>query len=374
MILIDWFLPGVKGGGPVRSVYSIVELLKDSYEFYIITSSFDLGAEKPYPNITPGELFLRDGVHYYYSKTRRLPGKELKHLLKIIEPDLIYLNSFWSYTFSIQVLLMKKMGIIRPQLLLAPRGMLGSGALTLKARKKKLFISLARLLGLHSGVIFHATQHHEASNIKKLFPDARIMMAPNVNSASRRENISVKKKGEVQAFFLSRISRVKNLHYALDVLRQLPGHLRVEYDIFGNIEDTQYWEECLRLISQMPDHIKVRYKGELPFHQVQETICQYQLLFLPTLNENFGHSIVESLSCGCMILISDQTPWTDIKYGGFALPLSHQKNFMDALQQCAAMNEAEFREQSTQAIEYINKRCDLSVARMQYQTLFYGQS
>ena len=35
---------------------------------------------------------------------------------------------------------------------------------------------------------------------------------------------------------------------------------------------------------------------------------EYDLLFLPTKGENFGHVILESMSAGTPVLISDTTP------------------------------------------------------------------
>jgi glycosyltransferase involved in cell wall biosynthesis len=36
----------------------------------------------------------------------------------------------------------------------------------------------------------------------------------------------------------------------------------------------------------------------------------------PTLGENFGHVIAESLSASCPVICSDQTPWNDVLAAG----------------------------------------------------------
>jgi glycosyltransferase involved in cell wall biosynthesis len=372
-VLIDWYLPGTKAGGPVRSVFSMVELLKEEFDLYVITSAYDLGAREPYPGITTDRLEKTGGVFYYYSSGRGISSSQLRNLFATIRPDLIYLNSFWSFSFSINVLLMKKRGQLQAPVILAPRGMLGSGALHLKAAKKRFFLWLSKVLGLHRNVIFHATQEDEAADIRKMLPGTSVRIAPNINTARPTINKSVKHKGELQLFFLSRISRVKNLHYALEALSGVDGSYRVEFDLYGNVEDAQYWEKCLELISSLPAHIRVRHKGELPFHQVQQTIVNYHALLLPTLNENFGHAIMESLMCGCLVIISDQTPWTGVNnIGGFALPLDRQAQFTAAIETCAAMDEEEFSRRSLAAIDYVRGKTDLASAAAQYQQLFYG--
>ena len=50
LIFIDWFLPGYKAGGPIKSVSNIVSSLHDSFNFHIITSDRDIGDSKPYPS------------------------------------------------------------------------------------------------------------------------------------------------------------------------------------------------------------------------------------------------------------------------------------------------------------------------------------
>src|SRR5438132_620616 len=51
-----------------------------------------------------------------------------------------------------------------------------------------------------------------------------------------------------------------------------------------------------------------RYCGPIPHEQVAGVLSDNDLLYLPTLGENFGHIIVESFAAGCPVLISDCTP------------------------------------------------------------------
>ncbi|MBI9061941.1 MAG: hypothetical protein JEZ14_08115 [Marinilabiliaceae bacterium] len=41
LIFIDWFLPGYKAGGPVRSMANMVEYLMEEYDFFIVTRNTD---------------------------------------------------------------------------------------------------------------------------------------------------------------------------------------------------------------------------------------------------------------------------------------------------------------------------------------------
>lgn len=371
-ILIDWYLPGTKAGGPVRSVYSLVSLLKEDFDFYIITTNTDLGEQRPYPEISSDKWIDSDQVHYYYFSSKQLNSGNLLSLLKQISPDLIYLNSFWSRSFSINIVRLKKADVLEIPILLAPRGMLGKGALSLKSFKKKVFLTLSKLTGWYDSVFFHATQDQERKDILNRFSKARIRIVSNVNSGTVMLNKSTKVKNHLKLFYLSRIAKVKNLHFALETLKNIPKEYKVQYDIYGNLEDLVYWNFCLEIIRTLPENIRVEYKGELKFNEVQSRIAEYQCLLLPTLNENFGHSIVESLLCGCPVIISDQTPWTDLeRYDcGFALSLNNRLKFTEALIYYAGLDADSFSEKSKKAINYISNKIDLEKIRDQYKQLF----
>ncbi len=371
-MLIDWYLPGTRAGGPVRSVYSLLNLLRTEYEFYVITVNTDLGSADAYTDVRANELIEKDGVHYYYFSRDRLSKENLFSLLNEIAPDLIYTNSFWSFLFSIQVVRAASTKTLRTPVLLAPRGMLGKGALGLKALKKKIFIKTAKIFGWYKHVIFHATQLQEQKDILDVFPSVKIMTAPNINATAPTKNSSVKKPNHLKLFFLSRISVVKNLHFALEVLEMMPPSISIDYDIYGNTEDAEYRDRCMSVISRLPPHIKVQFRGEIPFDEVPQVISKYNVLFLPTLNENYGHSIVESLLCGCPVVISDQTPWNDLENynAGFALPLTNISNFLEALTALAAEDQVQFAARSEAANNYISKKIDLPGIVQLYKKLF----
>jgi glycosyltransferase involved in cell wall biosynthesis len=122
----------------------------------------------------------------------------------------------------------------------------------------------------------------------------------------------------------------------------------------------------------LPKHVKVNYQRELQFNEVQQTIGNYHFLFMPTLNENFGHSIVESLLCGCPAIISDQTPWTDleINQAGFAISLNNTPAFVEAIVNSAQLNQEQFKKTSNEATVYIRKKIDLELVHHQYKKLF----
>ncbi len=371
---MDWFLPGTKAGGPVRSIYSLVSLIKEFFDIYVITSNCDLGSDEGYKTVEPNKTFEKDGVWYHYFSKAELNVPNVSKLISSIAPDLIYLNSFWSYNFSIGIVKAKRNGLIKAPILLAPRGMLGKGALGLKPLRKNVFLALAKLFNWYSDIIFHATNEQEKKDIQKRFRNARVLIAPNVNSGTVLYTPKNKEEKHLRLFYLSRIAEVKNLRFALEALNDIPADITIEYDIYGNPEDKEYWKLCENIILKLPKNIKVNYKRELQFSEVQHTITNYHGLFLPTLNENFGHSIVESLLSGCPVIISDQTPWNDLEKfnAGYAISLTDKPAFAKALVNFAMLNNKDYELKSRDSIKYISNKLNVKQSIEQYKNLFNG--
>lgn len=331
-----------------------------------------MGSKNEYPEIEPNKLLNKDGVNYFYFTKAFLVSKNMFNLLNQINPALIYLNSFWSFNFSVNIIKLRSNIFKKTPILLAPRGMLSKGALSIKAFKKSVFIFMSRNLGWHKNVIFHATNPQEKNDVLKKFKNARVLIAPNVNAGMVINVDKIKSVNHLNLFFLSRISPVKNLHFALQALQLVPEEIKINYDIFGNIEDENYWQECTKIIKALPKNITVSHKVELPFNEVQTRICNYHFLFLPTLNENFGHSIVESLLSSCPVIISDQTPWSDCQNynAGFALPVNMPKDFTDKLVLCAKLNQEEYNKMSCSATQFITEKINITENINAYKKLF----
>lgn len=373
VVLIDWFLPGNKAGGPVKSIYSLLQLLKPYYNFSVITTNHDLGSTEPYHGVKSDCWSEFEDIQVYYFSRQNLRSSKLLEVIKSKSPDIVYLNSFWSYYFSLLPLRFEKAGKLKCELILAPRGMLGKGALSIKPLKKKLFLSVLKFVNLHSKVIFHATTPDEEREIKSFFRKANTAIAPNLNITPLLKNKSTdKSEGSLKLFYLSRISRVKNLHYALEILSKVKTEGEIRYDIYGSLEDKSYWQQCEIIIKSMPSNIKVSYKGELSFEKVQAIIAQYHFLFLPTLNENFGHSIAESLKSACPVIISKNTPWTHVTEGkcGIAVDLRNKSELIKVIEGFVKMKNDEYRDMSENCIKFMEQKTDSTQEISAYKNLF----
>ena len=358
LVFVAYYLPGYKAGGPIRTIDNMVDRLSDYFTFKIITLDRDLGDITPYPGIKQNTWNQVGKAMVYYLKPTSISWKNFKRLMKDTSCDLIYLNSFFSWNFTIKPLILRKIGVINKKtpIILAPRGEFSLGAIHLKSFKKKIFLLFSKVFGLYNDIIWQASSEFEKEDIKRVMgKNKEILIAPVIPSLFNEGNVDLlgfKSSGYLKCVFISRISPKKNLKYALELLKNVNG--QVEYNIYGPIEDKNYWNECLSIIKSLPENITVTYQGVLAHQDVFKVFTKHHLFLFPTLGENFGHVIIESLTAGCPVIISDQTPWRDLEKegAGWDLPLGKSELFQKAIQQCINMDKNEFRLLSRNAKKY----------------------
>lgn len=372
LVFADWYLPAYKAGGPVKSIAALVYYLKNDFNFYIVTGNKDLFATEPHKGIKSNEWnVLPNGEQVFYFSDDFISFKNLKTVIETIDYDCVYLNSFFSKRFTIYPLLLKKLGSIKTPMLLAPRGMLGGGALSLKAGKKNMFIRLAKATGLYKHIVWHATSAQEEEEIKQLFTHHIKTISNLVLPPTTRRTNNSKEINEVKICFVSRIAQKKNLLFALQVL-QTSHKGKIVFDIYGPAEEENYYLQCVELTKKLPGNIVTNFKGDLQGIEVEQTLKNYHLFFLPTLNENFGHAIVEAMLNGCIPLISDATPWRNLQAQnvGYDISLAEKEKFATAINEVLQLSQAEFEQKSKAVQQYALSHCIDSKAIEAYKSLF----
>jgi glycosyltransferase involved in cell wall biosynthesis len=358
-----YYLPGYRGGGPIRTLASMVDRLSDEFDFHIVTLGRDAGDTKPYTGVDLEQWTTVGKAKVFYCGTRA--ASSVVQVVRRTPHDVLYLNSFFDPLFTTLPLLVQRTGLTRtPRVVLAPRGEFSHGALLLKNLKKRAFLTAAKHFGLHRGITWQASSDMEASDISRMMEVAgatgRIALARNLASHSSAADVSratiVRAVDEpLRICFLSRISPMKNLDFALRVLANIP--VAVRFDVYGPLEDMTYWQECVRIIETLPPHVTVQHHGSVQHDRVIEVLAQHDLFFCPSRGENFGHAIHESLRAGTPVLLSDRTPWRDVdcERVGWALPLGDPAAFASAIIEASKWDPATRRELAARAIAYATR-------------------
>jgi glycosyltransferase involved in cell wall biosynthesis len=354
LIINEYYLPGYKAGGPIKSVKNIVSNLEDDFDFYIISRNKDKGEKESYNNIKSNSWNKLDKENVYYYSESSLKLKDIKKIFKKHNFEKVYLNSFFSIN-SIKIILLRNLKILKiSDIILAPRGEFSPGALNIKNKKKKLFIKISQLLGVYNDVFWHFTDEKEKEYVSVFFSTEKSTIIPNLVEKSLDFNPHKNKnKDNLKLLFLSRISPKKNIEGALNILSKIKD-IYIIYDIYGPISESSYYEKLKKIIKNLPKNIEVNFKGAINPNQLKNIFINYDLFFFPTLGENFGHAILESLSYGTPVLISDQTPWNNLKQNdaGRAYSLKHPELFINYIKEISKMSTIEFKQLSNNSFEF----------------------
>ncbi len=347
--LLDGYLPGFKHGGPIRTIANLVEQMPPGFEFLIFTRDRDRGDSRPYPGVPLNEWRRVGRANVYYASGS---AQSLSNFLRQVDastPDVVYANSLFSH-MTLRALAARRIGRLRAPLLLAPRGELSRAALSIKSWKKRPFLQLARAVSLYDGLLWQASSEHEKRDIEREVPwRARKLPFPDICVAPDPISLTAdvpadreKHPGSVKFIFLSRITPMKNLAYAIERLSGVRGI--VALDVYGPKDDQRSWAAAERAMASLPRNATVVYRGTVQPKDVASTLAGYHFFVLPTRGENFGHVVFEALSTGCPVVLSDRTPWRslDREGAGWVLPLESPARWTETLQRCVDMDQREF--------------------------------
>ncbi len=314
--------PAYLAGGPARSLYGLVEALAAEFRFSVVTSALDGPAAGPMESVTPDTWSTFGHAATWYWLSSRRSARKAAALLRDSRPQVVYLNSLFDYRFSILPLLVIRLRSRRTPVILAPRGELSVGALTLKRRKKQFFLTTFRLLRLHKTVTWHASTGQEQVDIERVFGSGvrshvAIDLRTGISCQAAGDDQIRRPSGEsggCSLIFFSRIVPKKNVATVIRALPLVSGDVRLS--IAGPIEDTRYWDQCRALIDEVTGPGSVKYLGTVPADQVVSFLSRFDLFVLPTLGENFGHVVLESLAAGTPVIVGYDTPWRRVEAAG----------------------------------------------------------
>lgn len=372
MVFSDWYEPGYKAGGPIRSAVNFVNQMQENYDIFVFTGDRDLNENQPFQSV-PADTWINSGpsAKIFYASPRNQNYGFLKEQVNKLKPDFIYLNSMFSLKFTLYPLWISR-GRKDSKPILAPRGMLKKTALEFKPLKKKLFLTLFRISGMAGKIRFHATDPAEVSEIKENFgKKTDVVFIPNFSATVKDYPAPLSKTpGNLSIAFVGRVHPVKNLLYLLEVLKDLDA--QISLDIIGDIEDEHYYQSCQEVCKSLKEGITVKFFGSRPTEEVEKLLLSSHIMVLPTVGENFGHSIFEAMALGKPVVISNNTPWKNLEssMAGFDIALSDKQKFTKSVQLFADMGNEEYQRWSFKSWKYVSGRHDNKQLKDKYIQLF----
>ncbi len=365
MVFIDWFYPAFKAGGPIKSMSNMVSLLSNDIDFFFVTSDRDLLDNKAYENVRLDVWVKKPDYSIIYLSESNRKKSQYKKLFNYVNPHTVYINGIFSYNFSIKPLLVFKNS--NTKLILATRGMLGQNSLKVKSIKKKCFLFFMNTFSNYKNVIWHLNSTNELQELKKSISAIhKTIILPNLSFFESHSSVNHQKiENELNLISICRVLPIKNIHFVIELLKLVK--FNCHYFIAGPIEDVAYYKSCLTLINDLPANVKVVFLGTIKPNEIINELNKADFFISSSLNENYGHSIVEALGASKPIIISDKTPWKNLAYlkAGADLPLE-KKIYIDQLNKFAKMNNKEYSSYSDGAKSFFDNNMNPNLFKDRY--------
>ncbi|MDQ0640921.1 glycosyltransferase involved in cell wall biosynthesis [Pedobacter sp. W3I1] len=337
------YKPAYIYGGPIQSVAKLCEAIaapsdkreaESGVDLQVLTTTANGASELDVSIIKP---ILVHGVKVSYFKrwtkdhSHFSPGLLWglrKEILRCTQDDkntkipklqtpnsklIIHIHAWWNLVSVLSCLVAKCYGV---QVVLSPRGMLTAYSQHNRSSFSKK--TLHKLIGkkLLQYCHIHATSEQEKRDILEIITPRSITVIPNlVNLTSEvpstRYTVSSGNNLEPSSFkliFLSRIEEKKGLELLFDAISLLDidwqltiaGSGKKEY-----IDSLQVKAQSLKL-----DH-RINWIGQVSDQDKYGLMAKHDLLVLTSFNENFANVVIESLSVGTPVLVSDQVGLSD---------------------------------------------------------------
>ena len=297
---------GQDQGGPVESLRLIVKAqVSSGHRIQIVhTHTSSNGMTIDFENQTK-IIELKSFTNYRVS---------FNSINKIINkdyiPDIIHVHGLWSYNLIVVQKISKKFNI---PFFISPCGMLNPKALKISKYRKKIISFLFEESIIKSANCLIAKSQLEFKDISNLYPNNRIEIIGNpidLYHLDDNYNINSDSKNK-ELIFIGRIHHVKGLVQLLRAWNKIaPKFQDWELTLIGP-DESNYLSQLQKIINFKQNRVK--YLGAIYNREKWQRLYNADLFIMPSNFENFGTSILEALSSGLPVIISNQTPWTEIQ-------------------------------------------------------------
>jgi hypothetical protein len=232
------------------------------------------------------------------------------------------------------------------------RGMVNDNVFINKRFVKNIYLYFLKLFLKDSLIV--CTSKYELNISSKYFNKNHIIIENNKVSKKYIDikfKKLVKKSGNLKILFYSNISWKKNFPFVYEILKDLD--FRVELNIYGQLFIKENYFN--QMLTELNSKHLVNYNGYNQDEDKRKIFNHNHLLFFPTLDENFGHVIVENFLHYRPCLLSNNTPWNDNEYydAGYSISLDKKYKFKKVLKYFFLMNQNKFDKHCFASKKYI---------------------
>jgi len=297
------YKPAYIYGGPTLSISKLCEqLVKNGCSVEVFSTTANGTAELPVIKNIQQQV---DGISVRYFKRltkdhSHFSPRLLIALWKDIRNfDVVHIHAWWNLVsvFSCLIAHLRSVPVV-----LSPRGTLSPYSFLNRNRMLKKLFHFAVGRSLLNRCHIHTTSEREQQAIIQLLKPLSVFHSYNLVNLPAYLPSQLRENGLLRLLFLSRIQQKKGIELLFKALSEL--NFPYQLSIAGDGDKTYLKKlKKLSLRYRIADHIKwLGFKGLDKF----QLMAQHHVLVLPSYDESFGNVVIESLSVGTAVLISNK--------------------------------------------------------------------
>ncbi len=284
------------------------ELVLYGCEIEVFTTTANGNNELP---VETGKPVLVDGVNVTYFKrltkdhTHYSPDLLRNLRERVRQFDAVHVHAWWNLVsvLACRIAISNQVPVI-----ISPRGTLSRYSF---ANKNSLIKRLIHeLLGkkLLNKSAIHVTSNREKAAIVSLVGPGRLFNIPNFIALPAAMPKGIYPASEsLKLIFFSRIEQKKGLEILLHALQKIP----IDYTLtIAGDGEANYIANLKSLAVQLGIAKKLEWIGFQGANKF-DVLQQHDVMILPSYDENFGNVVIESLSVGTAVLISENVGLAD---------------------------------------------------------------
>ena len=306
LFIVPTYKPAYVYGGATEVISLLAESLVKCGNLVTVYTTNGNGQTEL--EIETGKEIIVDGVKVFYFKrytrdhSHTSPGFLAKIALNVKKFDVVHLHSWWNPPIVIAAAICKWRNV-KP--ILSPHGMFCDYVLyEHNKRKKQLLHYFGRSLLLNSFLHVSSEMEWNESQIflKEVWPGK---ILPNLVNVSFELN-SQKSSDGVKPFiigFISRIEKKKGLDILIKALSKVNFDYKLQIAGTGDPTYINYLKQLATSCGNLGNIEWVGWKDKIQKFQFYSSI---DLFALTSLNENFAVVVIESLSVGTPVFLSNR--------------------------------------------------------------------
>ena len=278
------------------------QLVKAGIDCSVFTTTANGAHELPVKTNEPVNV---DGVTVTYFKrltkdhTHFSPALLIKLWREVKKYDVVHLHAWWNTVSVLSCFIAVVRGV---PAIVSPRGTLSSYSFQNKNTSVKYLIHQFLGRPLLNRCRIHVTSIREQKAISDLIEPKSITVVPNfVKLPDNPIQTTHEPNGPLRLLFFSRIEEKKGLDILINALKNVTI---AWYLTVAGTGDTAYIDQLKNLAADNHIADKINWAGFFD-HDKFDMLSEHDLFILPSHDENFANTVIESLGVGTAVLISE---------------------------------------------------------------------